>query len=132
MCGILGVIGSSPDLTWAKEELSALKHRGPDSQGLIQINNQLILGATRLAMTDPNPRSNQPLKDEETGSWIVFNGEIYNFESLKNELIQSGVFFATQGDTEVLLKGLGNMEALFSSESMECMLSHTLMLLLVS
>ena len=113
MCGILGVIGSSPDLTWAKEELSALKHRGPDSQGLMQINNQLILGATRLAMTDPNPRSNQPLKDEETGSWIVFNGEIYNFESLKNELIQSGVFFATRGDTEVLLKGLGKYGSTF-------------------
>lgn len=106
MCGILGVIGAKPDYNWLNQELTHLRHRGPDSEGLLTVNDLLVVGSTRLAMTDLMPRSNQPMKNSTTGSCIVFNGEIYNYKKLRQELIQIGISFTTDSDTEVLLKGL--------------------------
>jgi len=63
------------------------------------------MGATRLAMTDPLPRSNQPFEKNE--NWLVFNGEIYNHNELRNWLRNShGIVFQTNSDTEVLLEVL--------------------------
>lgn len=106
MCGILGGIGDD-SFSLVSKHLSELDHRGPDVRNVLKLENKLTLGATRLAMTDQHPRSNQPMTDQENGNSIVFNGEIYNFKKIRNLLIKKGVCFHTQSDTEVVLKGLG-------------------------
>ena len=105
MCGILGGTGEFSNQL-VEYDLQLLYRRGPDNQKLLRVNKDLTMGATRLAMTDPHPRSNQPMCDINTGNTIVFNGEIYNFKLLRNDLEQRGFKFITDSDTEVLLKGL--------------------------
>lgn len=106
MCGIIGSLGKKPNHAWVKNAKPFLKHRGPDSFHYKTISDFLVLGAARLAMTDPHPRSDQPLTDKESGNAIVFNGEIYNYRELRAELVISGYSFKTDSDTEVLLAGL--------------------------
>lgn len=105
MCGIIGAIGPESH-KFIVQNLDLLKHRGPDSQGTILLDNNLTLAATRLAMTDPHPRSNQPMIDNVSSNALVFNGEIYNFKFLKKNLISKGVNFRTESDTELILKAL--------------------------
>ena len=78
-------------------------HRGPDGEGLIQKDN-VTLGHRRLAIIDLSSNANQPMcfKDRY---YIVFNGEIYNYIELKQDLIQLGFQFLTNSDTEVILAG---------------------------
>jgi asparagine synthase (glutamine-hydrolysing) len=61
------------------------------------------MGSTRLAMTDPHPRSNQPMHDSQSGDVLTFNGEIYNYKEIRSQLILLGKSFITESDTEVLL-----------------------------
>lgn len=103
MCGILGAFGSSPNLNWATNQVSKLSHRGPDHQQVIQFNPQVVMGAARLSMTDPLPRSNQPFLRKDLEAVITFNGEIYNYQTLRGKLEKSGYSFQTSSDTEVLL-----------------------------
>lgn len=105
MCGIVGGIGENI-YDYINSNIFLLNNRGPDSSGIIKTNTHLILGATRLAMVDPHPRSNQPLEDPTTGNVILFNGEIYNFASIKKYLVAQGIKFNTESDTEVALKAL--------------------------
>jgi asparagine synthase (glutamine-hydrolysing) len=103
MCGIIG--GRDSDIkSFVESGLTELARRGPDSQQLISVDLEVTFGATRLAMTDPNPRSNQPMIDPDTGNAIVFNGEVYNFKELRSELRSLGIKFFTESDTEVILK----------------------------
>jgi len=106
MCGIFGVAGKSI----SREDFSLyLKHlikRGPDHQQMMQVSSECIMGSTRLAMVDPLPRSNQPMVDKGTGDVLTFNGEIYNYIELRQEMELDGVHFETESDTEVLLKFL--------------------------
>lgn len=103
MCGIIGAFGVGANSFDLSQELIKLKVRGPDSQIIRQPYSFLIMGATRLAMTDPHPRSNQPFS--KNGNWIVFNGEIYNYEFLRDYLSKKhGIEFMTYSDTEVLLE----------------------------
>ncbi|WEK71723.1 MAG: asparagine synthase (glutamine-hydrolyzing) [Candidatus Chryseobacterium colombiense] len=83
-------------------KLETIQFRGPDYTGVTADNN-LIFGHLRLSILDLEERSHQPMKYKHLT--IVFNGEIYNFQDLKNELIECGYSFETTGDTEVLLKG---------------------------
>lgn len=83
-------------------KLETIQFRGPDYTGVTADNN-LIFGHLRLSILDLEERSHQPMKYKHFT--IVFNGEIYNFQDLKNELIECGYSFETTGDTEVLLKG---------------------------
>ncbi len=106
MCGIIGSIGVKPNQSWVDTSDQFLRHRGPDSFISRSVGNQLILGAARLAMTDPHPRSDQPMVDRRSGNVIVFNGEIYNYRELRHELSSNGYSFNTKSDTEVLLAGL--------------------------
>lgn len=106
MCGIIGFCGLEPDADWIQNSLSHLKHRGPDSTGIKLIAPNLTMGAVRLSMTDPLPRSNQPMESESKKSVVTFNGEIFNFRKLKDELISIGKYFTTDSDTEVLLTWL--------------------------
>ena len=106
MCGIVGQFGLSIDEAWVNQELQNLRHRGPDNQSKLRIQENLIMGSTRLAMTDPMPRSNQPMSNDIVGSHLTFNGEIYNYKDLRDRLINQGISFKTESDTEVLLKWL--------------------------
>jgi len=81
-------------------------HRGPDTGGTIQMEN-VCLGHRRLSIIDLDSRSNQPLKDLSGNYYLIFNGEIYNYLELKNELISKyDLRFSTTSDSEVLLYGL--------------------------
>jgi asparagine synthase (glutamine-hydrolysing) len=109
MCGIIGAIGKN-SYSYIIDNLDFLKDRGPDSQGVILLNNHLSMAATRLAMTDPDPRSNQPMTDSRYGNVLVFNGEVYNFKEIRKNLIGKGIKFITESDTEVVLKALGEFD----------------------
>lgn len=84
-----------------KKRLNKINFRGPDHMGILQ-KNGLTYGHLRLSILDLDARSNQPMQIED--NTIVFNGEIYNFQDIKDELISLGHTFYTTGDTEVLLK----------------------------
>lgn len=112
MCGIAGFIGSR-ELKYgqiADSLLSSLAHRGPDGQGIrvieprVATGRVVVLAHRRLAIIDLSECAAQPMEDTETGNWIVYNGEIYNFQSLKAELEKRGVLFRSRSDTEVILK----------------------------
>jgi asparagine synthase (glutamine-hydrolysing) len=83
------------------------KHRGPDDQGSLMMRAgrlDLALGFTRLAIIDLSPAGHQPMQDLRAKSWVVFNGEIYNYKELRNELGANHGPWQSQTDTEVLLK----------------------------
>lgn len=105
MCGIVGSFGRRPREYWVSAAGAHLYHRGPDNFSTVKLNSQVILGAARLAMTDPLPRSNQPFVDSASGNAIVFNGEIYNYKDLRGKIAEK-FHFVTESDTEVLLAGL--------------------------
>ncbi|MEY4433255.1 MAG: hypothetical protein RLZZ44_1389 [Bacteroidota bacterium] len=107
MCGFVGGIGQESREA-VLNSYKLLQKRGPDNQQCMPLGNGLTLGAARLAMTDPLDRSNQPMLNDLNGDVIVFNGEIYNFKKLKSRLLNKGIKFHTESDTEVLLKLLGN------------------------
>jgi len=107
MCGVVGAFGKKVDPLWVTAESIQMTYRGPDAQITKSITPWLTMGVSRLAMTDPHPRSNQPMTDENTGNVISFNGEIYNYQQLRRELWDQGITFSTESDTEVLLKFVG-------------------------
>lgn len=109
MCGIVGCLNVNNGFDWVSEHTHLIHHRGPDSQIVKSITPELVMGVARLAMTDPHPRSNQPMIDLENGNAISFNGEIYNYKDVRRNLMSRGVKFQTESDTEVLLKYLGNI-----------------------
>ncbi len=90
----------------------SLAHRGPDDSGTILLRDsvpdpvEIGLGNRRLAILDLSPLAHQPMHDAETGNWIVYNGEIYNFRSVRDELLKAGTSFVSHSDTEVVLKSL--------------------------
>jgi len=104
MCGIVGGYGANVQNEWVTNQTNKLSHRGPDSQTDIVFSNNLHLGSARLAMTDPLPRSNQPFLSNKGA--LIFNGEIYNHNELREELKSNKIQFETESDTEVLLKSL--------------------------
>jgi len=109
MCGIAGAI-SKRELAegWCAAATSALHHRGPDDNGVERVRTatgEVALGNCRLAIQDLSPAGHMPMQDEESGSWITFNGEIYNFPELRAELERDGARFRSHSDTEVVLKG---------------------------
>ena len=104
MCGIVGFIncGSKSELIKA---VTAIIHRGPDFQQHIWFNNRNSgLGHSRLSIIDLSPGGNQPMYDPLGERWIVLNGEIFNYKSIRKALIEKGYIFYTESDTEVLLK----------------------------
>lgn len=106
MCGIAGYFQPGKQPGSIKPILDLLSHRGPDFQH-IHTEDSIELGHTRLSILDLSDRGNQPMKDPATGNIIVFNGEIYNFKSLREKLLKKGHTFKSSGDTEVLLKLYG-------------------------
>jgi asparagine synthase (glutamine-hydrolysing) len=108
MCGIAGVFRRAPlpDSCGLASRLSeSLAHRGPDDTGLHRdAGDRLLLVHRRLAIIDPSPAGRQPMATPDGRHWIVFNGEVYNFRALRAALEREGERFATNADTEVLLR----------------------------
>lgn len=112
MCGIVGILARqgkvSQDLL--ESATRSLAHRGPDDHGTVIVCEtepeplELGLGNRRLAILDLSPLGHQPMQDPETGNWIVYNGEIYNFRELRARLEREGAHFTSHSDTEVILK----------------------------
>lgn len=105
MCGIVAFYNPEINDKQAAigKMMAAIKHRGPDSDGLYT-NDKVALGFRRLSIIDLRGGS-QPIFNEDKTRAIVFNGEIYNFKPLREELIEKGHTFTTKADTEVLLHG---------------------------
>jgi asparagine synthase (glutamine-hydrolysing) len=105
MCGISGLYnkkGLNGDADSAvMRMISSLQHRGPDETG-IYIDDYAALGQSRLSIIDLAGGS-QPICNEDSSLWIIFNGEIFNYPSIRAELINSGHTFKTNSDTEVIL-----------------------------
>ena len=103
MCGFVGEISNTVDPKIIGEALDRIKHRGPDYQGYY-FDEGIALGHARLSIIDLNDRSNQPLFSKCGDFILLFNGEIYNYKYLKNNLQNSGVTFLTDSDSEVILQ----------------------------
>ncbi len=105
MCGILGQINFKTikvDKEKFKRALDLQHHRGPDDGGIFY-DKSVMLGHRRLSIIDLDSHAKQPMISENKNFVLVFNGEIYNYIELKEELIQKGYRFNTSSDTEVLL-----------------------------
>ena len=107
MCGVVGFVDFNKKLKVEDLDLliDGLSHRGPDDNGNFFINTQtsnIGIGHTRLTILDPSKRGKQPMIFEDL--IISFNGEIYNYEEIRDLLIKEGYQFETKTDTEVLLK----------------------------
>ena len=104
MCGIVGIVGEAagtePHLQRA---MAALQHRGPDASGFLS-EPGIALGHRRLSIIDLGERANQPMASPSGDVTVVFNGEIYNYLSLKQRLEDQGQRFTTTSDTEVLVR----------------------------
>lgn len=107
MCGIAGIIKfqgeiSDEELTRLDEALEAQNHRGPDASSSWNCP-KIALGHNRLSIIDLSSSANQPFSREDLGLTVVFNGEIYNYQELRDTLQGVGFQFFTTSDTEVLL-----------------------------
>ena len=107
MCGICGIYSFNGPLEQPapliNSALETLKKRGPEVQANY-CRSHVALGHSRLSIIDTSEAANQPFRDETGENVIIYNGEIYNFRQLRKRLIDKGINFRTQSDTEVLLK----------------------------
>src|SRR6266513_855783 len=109
MCGIAGIILSEPSPIELEPALrrmrDALKHRGPDDNGVVLLPGTTGgFANTRLAILDLSSAGHQPMSTPDGRFFITFNGEIYNFNELRNELLADGVELKSHSDTEVILR----------------------------
>lgn len=107
MCGILGIyrrggLKAGRDESGLVRGLAGMARRGPDGEGIWR-DSRLLIGHRRLAILDP-AHGRQPMEDEATGVVISYNGEIYNYASLRESLETEGVVFRTRCDTEAVLQ----------------------------
>jgi asparagine synthase (glutamine-hydrolysing) len=106
MCGICGIVYCDPERHASARQLErmagALWHRGPDDGGVWTEGNA-GLGFRRLSIIDLSPAGHQPMGNEDGSVWIVFNGEIYNFQELRSELIAKGHSFRSRTDSETIV-----------------------------
>lgn len=126
MCGICGVIdlrNQNVQPRLVQQMCDLIAHRGPDDAGVVVMHGQQYvevkpglesmrqdgfevgLGHRRLSIIDLSPAGHQPMCNEDGKIWIVFNGEIYNFQELRVELERKGHLFKSRSDTEVILHG---------------------------
>ena len=117
MCGIVGFLqqnNQKVSLESLKRMIQVLKHRGPDDEGYFLINSlsgrnfdqqssDVGLAHSRLSILDLSPLGHQPMSNESKDIWISYNGEVYNFEEIKKELLLKGYRFSSHTDTEVIL-----------------------------
>src|SRR3954469_13465268 len=102
MCGIAGFYGTGTDAV-GKKMIDRINYRGPDHRQ-VSMSENVCLAHARLSIIDLSDAANQPMYNREKSLSIIFNGEIYNYKAIKQELIRTGFDdFATNSDTEVLL-----------------------------
>tara|TARA_B110000211_G_C14093199_1_gene560726 strand:- start:11049 stop:12857 length:1809 start_codon:yes stop_codon:yes gene_type:complete len=104
MCGILGTINFKTETSLIKKSLSNMAHRGPDDSGISKCDDGVFFGHNRLSIIDLSENGRQPFISNCSNYTIAFNGEIYNYIELREELKKHGIFFKTSTDTEVLLE----------------------------
>lgn len=109
MCGIAGILNTDSaqpiDIGELRPLADALRHRGPDADGYyVDPRQRCGLAFRRLAIIDL-ATGDQPIRNEDGSVWLVFNGEIYNYRELREELIRDGHVFRTQADGEVIVHG---------------------------
>jgi len=105
MCGISGIInldGKPVVESQLSAMMQAMKHRGPDDNGMFA-ENGMGLGFVRLSILDLSPAGHQPMFSADERYVLIFNGEIFNYIELREELIGLGRQFRTQSDSEILL-----------------------------
>ena len=106
MCGIFGIVGSSANMRDRQHQIDdmskLLTHRGPDGTGT-NFGKNFYFGHTRLAIIDLD-NGVQPMMSDDKTITLVFNGEIYNYLELRQDLVRQGIRFKTHSDTEVLLR----------------------------
>jgi asparagine synthase (glutamine-hydrolysing) len=106
MCGIAGIVNYENNMPVDKNTLvkmnNVMQHRGPDGEG-IYIDKNVGLTHRRLSIIDLDKRSLQPMIDLDENIWVTFNGEIYDYIELRNELRGKGYIFRTNSDTEVII-----------------------------
>ncbi len=104
MCGISAIIRvHQGDLTFIQAMNDLIHHRGPDDQGVRVFEDRVALGHRRLSILDLTSAGHQPMKDPSGRYWISYNGEVYNYREIREELRSLGHSFHTQTDTEVIL-----------------------------
>jgi asparagine synthase (glutamine-hydrolysing) len=107
MCGIVGCLAlaleADPDQSWVHTATERISHRGPDDEGFYT-DPDVALGYKRLAIIDLSPGGHQPMRSADGRYWMVYNGEIYNYVELGQELRQQGVALRSASDSEVLLE----------------------------
>lgn len=105
MCGICGIVDTKLkiDQQTIKKMMQLMKHRGPDDDGML-LEGRIGLGHVRLSIIDLSEKGHQPMANDDETLWIVYNGEIYNYIELREELKGHGMKFRSKSDTEVLLK----------------------------
>ena len=121
MCGIAGIFDSSPASAITDPlhaMLRSMVPRGPDDEGRatipVQHGGAWHIGTRRLAILDLSPAGHQPMHDTQRGNWLAYNGEVFNFRELRDELLRAGFTFRSNCDTEVILHGYGQWgEGLF-------------------
>jgi len=109
MCGIAGIFSfrgapSSDEQAGVRRMMEVQRHRGPDQEGFHQ-EGPILLGHRRLSIIDLSPAGAQPMANESGRIHVVFNGEIYNYAELREELVRLGHRFVSQTDTEILVHG---------------------------
>ncbi len=116
MCGIAGILNIDNQLNSSEKIVSRmitmLHHRGPDESGLY-IDNNICLGHARLSILGLETGT-QPISNQSETLWIIYNGEVFNYIELKEELVQKGYSFKTDTDTEVVL-------ALYEEYGVDCL-----------
>lgn len=107
MCGILGEyrFEDALDPIINEQHLALLQHRGPDNQSLIHLDH-ISLGHVRLSIIDTSQAANQPMSSDDQRYHLIFNGEVFNYRSIRSQLQNNGFNFSTESDTEVVLKWL--------------------------
>ena len=108
MCGIAGLLNLDLsdlriDSSLLKNVSDSIKHRGPDGEGFF-LDGEIALIHRRLSIIDLTESGNQPFYSEDKRFVIIFNGEIFNYLELRNDLEKKGEVFHTKSDTEVLLR----------------------------
>jgi len=107
MCGIAGLIATTDRAGRAsavQKMTDSIARRGPDGEGL-EVWGEAVLGHRRLAIIDLSDAGRQPMLSADALTGVVFNGEVYNFLDLRNELTGRGYRFSSDTDTEVLIHG---------------------------
>jgi asparagine synthase (glutamine-hydrolysing) len=106
MCGVCGMAGGSETerVLFVRASTANLFHRGPDAEG-IKVLDGAVLGHSRLRILDLSEAADQPMSCRNGTLWCSYNGEVYNFQKLRSELLVAGHHFETSSDTEVVLKG---------------------------